>query len=41
VAPQITTKEDALIVEATLDGAALARGIHDALDAEVGEIMGR
>lgn len=41
VSPQVTATEDALIVEATLDGLALARGIHDALDAEIGDIMGR
>lgn len=39
VAPQVRTTDDALIVEVTLDGTALARGVHDALDAEIGEIM--
>lgn len=41
VAPQVHTVEDALIVEVTLDGTALARGLRDALDAEIGEIMRR
>jgi hypothetical protein len=41
VAPTVRTTEDALIVEVTLDGMALARGLHDALDAEIGEIMSR
>ena len=41
VAPHVSTMEDALVVEATVDGVALARGLHDALDAEIGEIMGR
>lgn len=41
VAPQVRTVEDALIVEVTLDGMTLARGLHDALDAEIGEIMRR
>jgi len=32
---------DALVLEATLDLAALARGVHDAVDAEIDEIMRR
>jgi hypothetical protein len=32
---------DALVLDATIDGAALARGIHDAVDAEVVDIMRR
>lgn len=35
------SREDALLVEATYDGMAIARGLHDALDADVAEIMGR
>jgi hypothetical protein len=30
---------DALVVDVTIDGASLARGMHDALDAEIGDIM--
>lgn len=41
VAPQVTTMEDALVIEVTIDGTTLARGLHDALDAEIGEIMRR
>lgn len=41
VAPRVRTIEDALVVEVTIDGLALARGLHDALDAEIGDIMGR
>jgi hypothetical protein len=41
IAPQVRTMEDALVVEATIDGMALAHGVHDALDAEIGEIMRR
>jgi hypothetical protein len=37
--PHVRTMEDALVLEATIDGVALARGLHDALDAEIGEIM--
>lgn len=33
--------ENALRVEATYDGMEIARGLHDALDADVAEIMGR
>lgn len=39
VAPRIHASADALVLDVTLDGLLLARGIHDALDAEVGEIM--
>jgi hypothetical protein len=39
--PRVRTMEDALVLEITVDGAALARGLHDALDAEIGEIMRR
>lgn len=31
----------ALVLETTIDGRKLARGLHDALDAEVGELLGR
>ena len=41
LAPQVRTMEDALVVEVTIDGMALARGLHDALDAEISEIMRR
>lgn len=40
VAPLVTGSDDALVMEATFDGAALARGLHDALDAEVTDIIG-
>ncbi|AKU99920.1 hypothetical protein AKJ09_06584 [Labilithrix luteola] len=40
-APSVKATDDALILDATIDGMALARGLHDALDAEVTEIMGR
>lgn len=39
VAPRVRGTPDALVVEVTIDGTALARGVHDALDAEIGEIM--
>jgi hypothetical protein len=39
VAPQVRGTEDALVVDVTIDGIALARGLHDALDAEIGDIM--
>ena len=39
--PAVHAEPDALVLDAELDGAALARGIHDAVDAEVGEIMRR
>jgi hypothetical protein len=39
VAPQVRSSEEALVVDVTLDGVALARGVHDALDAEIGDIM--
>ncbi|MBX3190311.1 MAG: hypothetical protein KF819_25150 [Labilithrix sp.] len=41
LAPAVRGTPDALILDVTLDGMALARGLHDALDAEVGEIMRR
>jgi hypothetical protein len=41
VAPEVRASSDALVLDATLDGMALARGLHDALDAEVGEILRR
>jgi hypothetical protein len=39
VSPEVRGTEDALVVDVTVDGAALARGAHDALDAEIGDIM--
>ena len=39
VAPQVRGTEDALVVDVTIDGLLLARGLHDALDAEIGDIM--
>lgn len=39
--PTVKATDDALILDVTIDGMALARGLHDALDAEVTEIMGR
>jgi hypothetical protein len=39
--PTVRATPDALILDATYDGMALARGLHDALDAEVSEIMRR
>jgi hypothetical protein len=41
VAPQVRGMADALVIEVTVDGLALARGVHDALDGEIGEIMRR
>jgi hypothetical protein len=40
-APVVHTETDALVLDVTVDGAALARGIHDAVDAEVADIMRR
>lgn len=37
--PFVHVEPDALVLDATLDGAALARGIHAAVDAEVADIM--
>lgn len=37
--PHVHVEPDALVLDATIDGAALARGIHDAVDAEVADIM--
>lgn len=39
VAPQVRGTDDALVLEVTVDGVPLARGLHDALDAEIGDIM--
>lgn len=39
VAPQVRGSQDSLVIDVTIDGMALARGLHDALDAEIGEIM--
>jgi hypothetical protein len=39
VGPQVRGEADALLVDVTLDGLAVARGLHDALDAEIGDIM--
>jgi hypothetical protein len=39
VAPQVRGTDDALVLDLVVDGLALARGVHDALDAEIGEIM--
>jgi hypothetical protein len=40
-APRVSTTEDALVVDATLDGAALAKGLRDAVEANVDEIFRR
>lgn len=40
-APSVHVEPDALVLDAVIDGAALARGIHDAVDAEVADIMRR
>jgi hypothetical protein len=39
--PNVHVEPDALVLEATIDGDALAHGVHDAVDAQVAEIMGR
>ena len=39
LAPKVHGSDEALVIEATIDGMALARGVHDALDAAVGDIM--
>jgi hypothetical protein len=39
VSPQVRGMDDALVVDVTIDGTSLARGVHDALDAEIGDIM--
>lgn len=39
IAPKVAGSDDALVLDVTLDGNALARGLHDALDAEIGDIM--
>lgn len=40
-APFVHEEPDALVLDAVYDGNALARGIHDAVDAEVADIMRR
>lgn len=37
--PEVHGEDDALFVEVTVDAAVVARGLHDALDAEIGDIM--
>lgn len=39
--PRVTPEPDALVVDAVVDGDRLARGVHDAVDADVNEIMRR
>jgi len=39
--PRVRGTADALVLDATVDALALGRGVHDALDAEIGEIMRR
>jgi hypothetical protein len=39
VPPRVRGEDDALFVEVTLDAMVVARGLHDALDAEIGDIM--
>jgi hypothetical protein len=39
VEPKVRGEDEALFVEVTLDAMAVARGLHDALDAEIGDIM--
>jgi hypothetical protein len=41
VGPRVATSEDAIILDATLDGSALAHGLHDALDADIASMMSR
>ena len=41
VSPEVHAMDEALVIEVTIDGAVLARGLHDALDAEISEIMRR
>ena len=40
-APVVHVEPEALVLDAVIDGDALARGIHDAVDAEVADIMRR
>lgn len=40
-APRVRAEPDALVLDAVLDGGTLARGLHDAVGAEVSEIMKR
>jgi hypothetical protein len=37
--PFAHVEPDALVLDATIDGAQLARGVHDAVDADVADIM--
>jgi len=37
--PAVHVEPDALVLDAVIDGDALARGVHDAVDAEVADIM--
>lgn len=39
--PAVHVEPDALVLDAVVDGDALARGLHDAVDAEVADIMRR
>lgn len=39
--PRVRSAPEVLVLEATYDADALARGVHDAVDAEIGEIMRR
>lgn len=41
VSPQVRAIADALVLEATLDGSRLGVGLHDALDADIADIMRR
>jgi len=38
-APRTDGHADALVVDVTLDAAALARGLHDAVASDIGEIL--
>lgn len=40
-APVVHVEPDALVLDAVIDGAELARGVHDAVDAEIADIMRR
>ena len=39
--PRVRAAPEALVLEATFDANTLARGVHDAVDAEVSEILRR
>lgn len=39
--PRVRGDDDALVLDAIIDGNALARGVHDAVDADVAEMMRR